>query len=306
VYSLFVKYYEEYLSNQGLSEKSIEVYIVDVLQFCLCPQVVDMMEGRCRSHEALQGFYRVLSVEYQPKSLQRKMVSVKNFLRYLFESGEIEEDSYRNFKFKVPQSKILPKFIPKSDLRAIFQFLSDDLAKSDSRELYRKKIRQGSVIEFLYLTGVRVEELCLLTPEDVLADEGVVLINGKGGRQRIVPVDIANTNFLSLYHNEFLKLSAAAKRYFVNNWGNALSTQSVRSLVRDVSQRAGVEINVTPHMFRHTLATNLLENEVDLRVVQEVLGHSTVKTTEIYTHVAISHVKKELQRKHPYKFDVKS
>lgn len=302
MYKLFNKYYAEYLMNRGLSERSLEVYIVDVLQFCLCPNVVRMLEGG-DSYEALREYYVELKKTYSSSSLRRKMVSAKGFLHYLYSVGEIAEDGFRRFKFRVARSVVLPKFIPRKDLQSIFGFLSKGVADCSSHQEYKEILRKGSIVEFLYLTGVRVEELCNLTERHILFDEGVVLIDGKGGRQRFVPIDIENCKFISLYGDVFKSKIKASGHYFVNRWGNAMSTQSVRTLVLDVAQRAGIEGNITPHMFRHTLATNLIENGVDLRIVQEVIGHSSIKTTEIYTHVSIKHAKKELLKKHPYKIN---
>lgn len=155
-------------------------------------------------------------------------------------------------------------------------------------------------MEFLYLTGVRVDELCSLKADNFLREEQIILISGKGGKQRAIPIDTNRPNCLNLYIKNYEREINEAGYLFINKWGGKLSPQSVRSLVKDVSMKAGIKTKITPHMFRHTLATNLLEKGLDLRTVQEILGHSTVKTTEIYTHITITRLKEAVLNNHPY------
>lgn len=306
MYNLVLKFSNEYLYYRGLSSSSIDDYIHDILQLCSCISTNRTLEGRGTSYEALQHFFKTLEANYSPQTVKRKMVSAKSFMNFLYKSKIIQEDEFRKFKFKVHEKERLPKFIPKKELRLIFSHLIANTQKPDNKN----ELRICGIIEFLYLTGVRVDELCNIRSENILQDDQIVLIDGKGGKQRAVPIDTSSSNCLNLYTKLFSHEIAKSGYFFItgyffiNKWGERISPQSVRSLVKKTAADAGVEIPITPHMFRHTLATNLLENGVDLRTVQEVLGHSSIKTTEIYTHVTVSRLKEALLKKHPYSVEL--
>lgn len=161
-------------------------------------------------------------------------------------------------------------------------------------------LRDIAVLELLFATGVRVSELCSLQYNDMRLDEGEIKIYGKGAKERFV--QIANTDVLeALYsHQEVYKdIIAQAGTFFVNRLGKPLSDQSARDIVDKYSKLAGVQTHVTPHMFRHSFATLLLEEGVDIRYIQRLLGHSSIVTTQIYTHVAGRKQRDILSAKHP-------
>jgi len=151
-----------------------------------------------------------------------------------------------------------------------------------------------------FATGVRVSELCNLRPEDVDLRNGKIKVLGKGGKERVI--QICQAEALSALREYYRLFSPAIKNrffFFINRLGSPLSPQSVRLMVRGYSQKAGISKPVTPHTFRHTFATLLLEEDVDIKYIQHLLGHSSISTTQIYTHVNSVKQKKILATKHP-------
>ena len=161
-------------------------------------------------------------------------------------------------------------------------------------------MRDIAVLELLFATGVRVSELCTLGYDDVRLEEGEIKIYGKGAKERFV--QIANPNVLGALHcyqEAYKDAITQSGAFFVNRLHKPLSDQSVRSIVNKYCRLAGVESHITPHMFRHSFATLLLEEGVDIRYIQRLLGHSSILTTQIYTHVAGKKQRDILLEKHP-------
>ena len=149
---------------------------------------------------------------------------------------------------------------------------------------------------------MRISELCTLKSEDVNLYDGTILIYGKGDKER--RIQIGNDTVLSIleeYKTDFKTEIKSCNHFFANHSGKALSDQSVRRMINKYSSLAGIDLHITPHMFRHTFATSLLEADVDIRYIQEMLGHSSINVTEIYTHVAIAKQRDILTTKHPRK-----
>ncbi len=164
----------------------------------------------------------------------------------------------------------------------------------------RCHIRDIAVIELLFATGMRISELCSLKPSDIDLANNTVLIYGKGAKERIL--QIGNQEVLSallLYQNIFAEDIAACGYFFVNRLRHKLSDQSVRFMINRYAKLAGISQHITPHMFRHSFATLLLEQDVDIRYIQRMLGHSAISTTEIYTHVSNTKQKDILVHRHP-------
>ena len=161
-------------------------------------------------------------------------------------------------------------------------------------------VRDIAVIELLFATGMRISELCSLKPESIDLESGNILIYGKGAKERVI--QIGNPEVISallLYQEYFEEDIAACGYFFVNKRKNKLSDQSVRFMIKRYAEIAGITQHITPHMFRHSFATLLLEQDVDIRYIQQMLGHSSISTTEIYTHVSNKKQKDILVNKHP-------
>ena len=157
-------------------------------------------------------------------------------------------------------------------------------------------------MELLFATGMRISELCTLKNGDVDLENGIVLIYGKGSKERRIQIGNEEViGVLKKYRNDFRVEIKSCGYFFVNQSGRVLSDQAVRRMINKYATLAAIELHITPHMFRHTFATALLEADVDIRYIQEMLGHSSINITEIYTHVTTSKQRDILATKHPRK-----
>ena len=173
-------------------------------------------------------------------------------------------------------------------------------AKTDCQK--KNTLRDIAVIELLFATGMRISELCSLKMGDVNLYDRSILIYGKGSKER--KIQIGNDDVIHVleeYKAAFLSEIQSCNHFFANLSGEALSDQSIRRMINKYTSLASIELHITPHMFRHTFATSLLEADVDIRYIQEILGHSSITVTEIYTHVTMSKQRNILTTKHPRK-----
>ena len=241
-----------------------------------------------------------LHKQYKPKTVKRKIASLKAFFHYLEYKEILQENPFSKLDVRFREARILPKTIPFHSIQAFLSVLysQKDLALTE----YRKRccIRDIAVIELLFATGMRISELCSLKPADIDLANNTVLIYGKGAKERIL--QICNPEVISaltLYQETFKEEISLCGYFFVNRLQSKLSDQSVRFMINYYSNLAGIEQHITPHMFRHSFATLLLEQDVDIRYIQKMLGHSSISTTEIYTHVSNAKQKDILVHKHP-------
>lgn len=161
-------------------------------------------------------------------------------------------------------------------------------------------MRDAAVAELLFSSGMRISELCSLSPDNINLYDGTILIYGKGSKER--RIQIGNNEVLDIlrkYKKDFTTEINSCHYFFANQNNAPLSDQSVRRMINKYCSLAAIELHITPHMFRHTFATSLLEADVDIRYIQEMLGHSSINITEIYTHVAIAKQRDILATKHP-------
>ena len=191
----------------------------------------------------------------------------------------------------------MPKTIPLNNVELILKYAYDTYHRCQSR--YQKEItlRNVLVLELLFLTGMRVSEVSHLEIKNVDFDSNTIYILGKGSKERIMCIaDKHITDMLKRYL-DIRKINA--DYIFINKLGNNYSEQSIRNMVNDYSKAAGVTLHITPHMFRHTFATALLDEDVDIRYIQQLLGHSSIMTTQIYTHISTNKLRHILEDKHP-------
>ena len=292
--------YLEYCQNQKrLDSKTLRAYRIDLTQFFNHIQTAGISEI---TPEILEKFIAELHQKYKPKTVKRKIASLKALFHYFEYRELIERNPFNKVQVKFREPVLLPKTIPlhtvETFLSTIYNQLSD--AKTDYRK--RNALRDAAVIELLFATGMRISELCSLQPNNVNLYDRTILIYGKGSKERKVQIgndDVAN--ILERYKNSFQTEIQSCGHFFANQNGKALSDQSVRRMINKYTSLAAIDLHITPHMFRHTFATSLLEADVDIRYIQEILGHSSINITEIYTHVAMSKQKDILTTKHPRK-----
>lgn len=297
------KYVENYLNycqaQKRLDEKTLRAYQTDLAQFCEYIHPANALEA---TPEVLENFFADLHQKYKPKTVKRKIASLKALFHYFEYKDLIVQNPFNKVRIKFREPVLLPKTIP---LYSIETFLSTiykqtSTAKTDYQR--RNALRDAAVIELLFATGMRISELCSLNIDNVNLHDRTVLIYGKGSKERKVQIgndDVIDT--LKTYKNDFEKEIQNCNYFFANQSGRRLSEQSVRRMINKYTSLAAIELHITPHMFRHTFATSLLEADVDIRYIQEILGHSSITVTEIYTHVTMSKQRDILTTKHPRK-----
>lgn len=295
-----IKNYLEYCDLQKcLDQKTLKAYRIDLRQFCeQTPetQIADI------TAESLELYIARLHGQYKPKTAKRKIASVKALFHYLEYRELIEYNPFNKIRIRFREPVILPKTIP---LRTVELFLATIYRQHQTAKTpYQKQntLRDAAVAELLFATGMRISELCSLKISDVNLSDGIILIYGKGSRERRLQIGSeAVIHILTTYNESVCNKRASCQHFFINHSGNALSDQSVRRMINKYTALASIEQHITPHMFRHTFATSLLDADVDIRYIQEMLGHSSINVTEIYTHVSVAKQKDILATKHPRK-----
>lgn len=292
---------KNYLKNcqeqKRLDAKTLKAYQIDLTQFYNSFNINDIYD--IPSVE-LEKYIADLHQNYKPKTVKRKIASIKAFYHYLEYQNYIPVNPFNKIRtrFRAPQT--LPKTIPLHLMELLFTTMYQQHCTADTPYQKRKTLRDIAVVETLFSTGIRISELCSLKETNVNLHDGSILIFGKGSKERLI--QIGNNDVLQLlmkYKNVFYQEIEKTNHFFVNPNSSPLSDQSVRRMLKKYAAIAGIDLHITPHMFRHTFATSLLEADVDIRYIQEMLGHSSINVTEIYTHVALSKQKDILQNKHP-------
>lgn len=228
---------------------------------------------------------------FSASTVRRRIACLRSFFRYL-EDEQVSADPFSGWRLKLPRRRRLPRALSRDEAGQLLS--SRQLTKNNGQEAIPSR---GMELRLMVATGIRVGELCKLWTSDVWQDGSALRIRGKGSRDRLVYVTDPNlrrelTKLVSSRH----RLLGEPGPLFVNRRGTALRPHSVRSKLGVVSRRAGIKRRITPHMLRHTAATLLIENGVDIRVVQKLLGHSSIATTEIYTHVSDETLRRTLER----------
>ncbi|MCM1105306.1 MAG: tyrosine-type recombinase/integrase [Blautia sp.] len=290
--------YLEYCQIQKrLDEKTIKAYRIDLKQFSLHFSQTAITEITPRM---LEAYIAKLHQQYKPKTVKRKIASSKALFHYSEYRDILIQNPFNKLQLHFREPVILPKIIP---LHTVELFLRTIYKQRDSAgtEYQRKNaLRDAAVAEVLFTTGMRISELCSLDKKDINLYDGTILIYGKGNKERRIQICNADTiQTLKEYQKIFSAELEGCSHFFVNQAGQALSDQAVRRMIKKYSALAGIDLHITPHMFRHTFATSLLEQDVDIRYIQEMLGHSSINVTEIYTHVSIAKQRDILAAKHP-------
>lgn len=286
------KWISQYLSackyQKNLDQKTVKAYRIDLGQFAKGPWEL--------TRDGISSYVADLHLKYKPRTIRRKIASLKAFCNHLEYAELIDESPFVKLKLKVGMPQILPRTIPLSSIECILATAYQ--CKNECRSEYQRItcLRDIAVLELLFATGVRVSELCSLSSQDVRLEEGEVKIYGKGAKERFV--QITNPSVLQAL-KEYRRAVDQSDAFFINRLGNPLSDQSVRGIVKKYGKLGGVDLHITPHMFRHSFATFLLEEDVDIRYIQRLLGHSSIVTTQIYTHVAGKKQRDILSAKHP-------
>ena len=295
----YIEEFKIYLSaERNFSENTIVAYSSDILSFIL------WLKGESCTNikfEQLRDYlYFIQKFEYKKTTIARKTASIRTFYKFLFREKYI--DANPAISLSAPKRpKPLPKFLTPEEVEQILNNV-----KIDTPAGFRNRV----ILELLWATGMRVSELSNLNLGDVNLDENEIKVFGKGAKERIVLMSQRAKNYLKQYMESVRNLIVAPgysvpdnnenSSLFINNTGYRLQNKTIRKVINEIVEKIELPKKVTPHVFRHSFATKLIENGADLRVVQELLGHAGISNTQIYTHVSMKHMKDVYESAHPH------
>lgn len=222
---------------------------------------------------------------------------MKAFFHYLELEEILDINPFNKIQTKFQEPFVLPRTIPLKTIKKLLKTVYKEKDKPISD--YRKSVvlRDIAIFEIMFATGMRISEICSLKNDDVDLKNKIIRVYGKGSKERLIQIENADViNALKEYkqHN-----NSSTDYFFTNKLDNRLSEQSVRFMINHYVKLAGIDMHITPHMFRHSFATLLLEEDVDIRYIQQLLGHSSITTTQIYTHISMKKQRNILAKKHP-------
>ena len=303
-----------YFSTHERSKKTRTAYLSDLEQFA-------KYAGQDSGLSTLSGVLiedwagHLRRDGYAPASMRRKMVVLKVFCSYWLRRGKLAESPFWRVHVSFGRIEQLPRALTEVEMKGLLvqagrehraadvprkgATLAGRRKSTDSSRRYRA-LRNLALVDLLFATGVRVGEASTLNVEDFTKVESVFRIRGKGGRDRLAYLVDEQTVLIQRKHcEERSQLVTKSPALFLNSSGERLSTQGMANIIAKFRRDAGIERHITPHMLRHTVATLLLRHGMDIRVVQEFLGHASIATTQRYTHVVKEHLIGELRKHHP-------
>jgi len=308
------EFFDGYFSTHDRSKKTEVAYKSDLEQLAAyAPKDCSLSSLDASLIEHWAADLRTKS--YAPASMRRKMVVLKVFCSYWVRKGILSESPFWRVKLSFGRMVQLPRALTESEMRDLLAQARQNqcaaevprkgsaLAKTKdpgaSARSYRG-LRNLALLDLLFATGMRVGEVSALNLRDFAVAESVFKVSGKGGRDRLAFVVDEQTVRIQREHIDARsRLTSESTALFLNASGERLSTQGIANIIAQFRKDAGIERHVTPHMLRHTVATLLLRNGVDIRVVQEFLGHASIATTQRYTHVTKDHLVQVLRERHP-------
>lgn len=296
-WSVALKDYQNYLKlERGLSKNSIQSYTRDVEKLMVFLESNNIKDSPINlSQEVVQQFIYEIAKTINPRSQSRIISGLKSFFNYL-----VFEDYRANHPLDLIESpktgRKLPDTLSETEINQLIAAI--DLSKPEGE-------RNRAMLETLYGCGLRVSELIGLKMSDLFFDEDFIKVNGKGDKQRFVPISTINKKYISIYRNEIRNHIAIQEGHqdilFLNRRGKQLTRAMIFTIIRNLADAIGLKKIISPHTFRHSFATHLLENGADLRAIQQMLGHESITTTEIYMHVDRSHLADVMNKFHPRK-----
>lgn len=284
-------------STKNLSDKTITAYRSDLKDFQVFLQDNELDET------VILKYVQVLSKERELKdnTICRKLITLKMFFSFLYEQGYTDVNYYQNHNFRYKKERRLPKTLSIKETAKLLTYLSNCVKNETSAFDSWKNYRNLALIDVLISTGIRIAEASSISISDVIFSERTILIHGKGRKQRLIYISCNDTwNNLIRWIKIRKSRPTNTDKIFVNRFGEQISIHGIEYIYNSVKRDCGINVRSTPHYLRHTFATNLLANGADLRSVQEILGHSSVATTEIYTEVTTKR-KKQVLNKYNYR-----
>ena len=295
----YIKSYQSYLKiERGLSKNTVDNYTFDLERLCAFMNQNNIdVSPILITEEVIQEFIHFVSKEVNARSQARIISGLKSFFTYL-----VFEDYRANNPMELIETPRLGRKLPDTLSVAEIDQLIDAIDFEKDINLAQ---RNKAILETLYGCGLRVSELVTLKISDLFFDEGFVKITGKGNKQRFVPISEVTIKYINLYKNEVRNLSTIQKGYedtlFLNRRGKQLTRAMIFTIIKDLAKEIKLSKIISPHTFRHSFATHLLENGADLRSIQLMLGHESITTTEIYVHLDRKHLAQVINTFHPRK-----
>lgn len=280
--------------RKELDWNTLKAYRIDLRQF------FEFVAEENPSREHIEDYITYLHKEYKQKTVKRKIASIRAFYAYLEQKDIIENNPMRKICTKFKEEQLLPRVILRNEIE---QLLNKMYQMLKIKKMNRGKIlRDIAVIEVFFATGARVYEVANIKLENIDVKTGVIRFMGKGGKERLIQISEKGVcALLEEYYEENKEKIKQCGYFFVNQRGRRYTEQSIRLMLKKYSKDAGIKRNITPHMFRHSFATFLIEEGVDISYVQHILGHSSIKTTQIYIHIATKKQAEILKKMHPRK-----
>ena len=287
--------YKSYLRiERGLSENTIDNYSRDLKKLVRHLELLDSPPNPISiSKDDVQEFIYTIAKEVQARSQARIISGLKGFFNYL-----VFEDYRKDNPLDLIESPRLGRKLPDTLAEEEIDNLINaiDLATPQGE-------RNRAILETLYSCGLRVTELITLKLSDLYFEEGFINVIGKGDKQRFVPISEHTQKYIDIYRNEIRTHVDVKPEHvdilFLNRRGRQLTRAMIFTIIKDLAVKAGIQKNISPHTFRHSFATHLLQNGADLRSIQQMLGHESITTTEIYMHVDRNDLAREMEKFHP-------
>lgn len=292
-----LKEYKKYISTEkSYSANTIKAYLSELSDWVdfLDQKYIETPSMKKNDPLLLRIYLREKTKKLSNRSIARIISSISSFQKFMDRNKK-----FQPYLFKLPRIKFsskLPEFLTQEDASSLF----DSTVLMDKSKTYQFS-RDFLVVSILYATGIRREELANIKIENIEMSSGIITVTGKGNKVRQVPLGETTLNDLKLYldkRKQFLKIKETSNTFlFLNKIGNKLSVRSIDRLVKKYGKIAGLDF--TPHTLRHSFATHLLENGADLILIKEILGHSSLSTTQKYTHITAESMKKVYKSAHP-------
>ena len=291
--ALIIRKYEQYLKlEKALSANTLDAYLTD-LNKLLCFLKTENIDMLAVTLDDLQRFAAGLhDIGIHPRSQARILSGIKSFFHFLVMADYREDDPSELLEGPKIGFK-LPEVLTVEEIDTIISTV--DMSKKEGQ-------RNRAILETLYSCGLRVSELCNLKLSELYFDEGFIKVEGKGSKQRLVPISPRANKEIKywLLDRNLGKIKKGFEDYvFLARWGNSISRIMVFHLIKELAEKAGITKNISPHTFRHSFATHLLEGGANLRAIQCMLGHESIATTEIYTHIDRNMLRSEIIEHHP-------
>jgi integrase/recombinase XerD len=303
-----------YFSTHERKKKTKDAYGSDLAQFvAFAGENIDLksLSGVIIEHWAAH----LRQKGYSPTSMRRKMVVLKVFCSYWIRKGMLRESPFWRIKLSFGRIEPLPRTLTEAEMKSLLiqarhNYLASRYSQNrlaitsgeSNQSLFRayRELRNLALVDILFATGMRVGEVSSLDLQDFHLEEALFKVKGKGGRDRLAYVVDEETMRFQREHAKYrAQIKTESTALFLNVSGERLSTQGIANIIAQLRQEAGIDRHITPHMLRHTVATLLLRNGMDIRVVQEFLGHASIATTQRYTHITKEHLISGLKKFHP-------